>query len=146
TELERIAARKEVVSILAFSRDGKRLATASEDHTARVWDLDTKKPVASFSGHVGVVNAVAFTADGNTLATASEDRTAKLWEVATGKELRTLRGAAGAYLAVAPSPTNKNLIATAEAYPHEPWKPGRVQIVETANDTIHANWQVPGGG
>ena len=74
------------VSGVAFSPDGKRLATASEDQTAKVWDAESGKELRTLSGHAGPVNGVAFSPDGKRLATASEDGTAKVWDPATGKE------------------------------------------------------------
>ncbi|HET9254518.1 MAG TPA: hypothetical protein VFO16_04865, partial [Pseudonocardiaceae bacterium] len=72
------------VSAVAFSPAGHTLATASADHTARLWDLsDPRHPTAlgTLTGHANAVSAVAFSSpDGHTLATASADHTARLWE------------------------------------------------------------------
>lgn len=71
---------------LAISPDGKTLATASQDGTAKLWDLGTGTLRHTFRGHTGEVNCVAFSPDGKTLATASDDRTVKFWDLASGKE------------------------------------------------------------
>jgi hypothetical protein len=57
-----------------------RLATASDDGTARVWDARTGAELLALRGHGGRVNGVCFSADGSRLATASDDRTARVWE------------------------------------------------------------------
>jgi WD40 repeat protein len=56
---------------IAYSPDGKFVATGSYDGTAKVWDTDTGKEVITLNGHTGTVEAVAFSRDGKTLATGS---------------------------------------------------------------------------
>lgn len=65
----------------AFSPDGKRLATASADQTARVWELDGSGKYVELKGHSKRVNFVEFSPDGKRVATASEDHTARVWEL-----------------------------------------------------------------
>ena len=74
---------------VAFSPDGKKLATASSDSSARLWDVRTGKQLQRLE-HNNSVNAVAFSPDGQKLATASSDSSARLWDVGTGKQLQRL--------------------------------------------------------
>ena len=66
------------VNAVAFSPDGRKVATASYDNTARLWDVETGKQIQRLE-HDRSVNAVAFSPDGQKLATASDDKTACIW-------------------------------------------------------------------
>jgi WD40 repeat protein len=98
------------VNELAFSQDGRRLATAGGDGTARVWDLGSGELLRTFSGHTGPVTSVAFSPGGGRLATASVDRTAKLWNTQTGQVLRTLLGHTAPVNSVVFSPDGNSLM------------------------------------
>jgi WD40 repeat protein len=84
------------VSALAFSRDGKFLASAASDHTIRIWDASSARELRAVGeelARAGVyspsrwITAIALSPDGKTVASASNDHLARLWDTSTGKEL-----------------------------------------------------------
>ncbi len=89
---------------ICFSPDGRLLATAELDDTARLRDPLTTQVRVTLKGHNGPVNAVAFAPDGKILATASWDKTARLWGADGSGPLRILEGHSGEVYAVAFSP------------------------------------------
>ena len=94
---------------VAFSPDGKRLASASEDQTVILWGVDSRQPLATLAGHKAGVEAVAFSPNGKRLASASADQTVILWDVDSRKPLATLKGHKAGVLDVAFSPDGRRL-------------------------------------
>jgi WD40 repeat protein len=99
------------VSAVAFSPDGKLLATASADKTVKFWNATTGQLEATVDAHTDIVTSVAFSKDGKQFATASFDGTAKVWNTATRELLHTFRGHRGAVLTVAFNPNGRALAA-----------------------------------
>jgi WD40 repeat protein len=96
---------------LAFSRDGKLLASAGADQTVRIWDVATGKQLRCLKGHTWTVHGVAFDPDGKRLVSAGGDATARVWDVASGQELFQLDGPQSSFRSAAFSPDGK-LLAT----------------------------------
>jgi RNA polymerase sigma factor (sigma-70 family) len=83
---------KRVLWALAFSPNGKTLASGGVDHAVRLWDVADGEQLRVLQGHQGTVKSVVFAADGRTLLSGSVDQTVRLWDVATGQELRRYDG------------------------------------------------------
>ncbi len=74
------------VASAGYSPDGRLIATASWDSSAKIWDAETGAPLRKLAGgHEGYINSVMFSPDGQTVLTASDDGTARFWDAASGK-------------------------------------------------------------
>jgi WD40 repeat protein/translation initiation factor IF-1 len=99
----------ERVNSLAFSPDGKILASGSSDTKIKLWNAETGLELQTLTGHTVGVNALAFSPDGKTLASGGADKLVKLWSVENGQELRTLTGHTGSVDSIMFSPDGKTL-------------------------------------
>jgi hypothetical protein len=99
------------VTSVAFSPDGKRIVSGSNDATLKIWDTETRQETDTLKGHSDRVIGVAFSPDGKRIASGSLDKTLKVWGSQTGKEMLTLRGHAFAVWCVAFSPDGKRIVS-----------------------------------
>jgi eukaryotic-like serine/threonine-protein kinase len=97
---------------LAFSPDGRWLATPSEKKDVKVWDAASGKEVAKLEGHAGAVLRLTFSPDGRHLASTSADTTVKVWDTATWREVCTFKGHTQSPFGVTFSPDSR-LLASA---------------------------------
>jgi WD40 repeat protein len=112
------------IGALAFSPDGKTVASGAYDNDIYLWQADSGRERRHFTGHAGPVRALAFSHDGRTLASGSDDRTVRLWDVDGGKELRRLDGHTLSVLAVAFAPDGKALASAGSDYVVRVWDLG----------------------
>jgi WD40 repeat protein len=94
---------------LAFSPDGKRIASGGEDRVVRVWDAVDGRELLTMKGHSSPIETVKFSPDGKTLASGGDDRTVKIWDARGGKEMQSMVGQDSHVLDVAFSPDGKRI-------------------------------------
>jgi WD40 repeat protein/energy-coupling factor transporter ATP-binding protein EcfA2 len=105
---------------VAFSPDGRTLATASVDTTVRLWDISNPRqphPLSTLTDHTAEVWSVAFSPDGRTLATGSDDGIARLWDISDPRQphpLSTLTGHTKTVRGVAFSPDGRTLATASD--------------------------------
>lgn len=101
---------------LAFSQDGKRVATGGEAGTLKIWDLKTGAEQLDLIGHTSAIISIDFTSDGKYLVTSSLDGTARVWEALSGKTLRVYTSPGGPFFDVAFSPDDKNIVVSGAGF------------------------------
>lgn len=121
------------VRSVAFSPDGAKIATASMDKTAIVWDVTTgrPKPIAVLKGHKSGLKDITFSPDGIKIATASLDNSAIIWEAATGIPIHTLRDHTEPVRSVVFSPDGTLLATASDDGSSKIWNVATAQLVRT---------------
>jgi WD40 repeat protein len=125
---------------VAFSRDGKLIASGSEEGVFMIWDVKSGVSLVEQAGHTDAIEGLAFSPDGRLLITASSDATMKLWDAVTGELLRDFAESTGVVDSAAFSPDG-SLFAFADGSIHV-W---RLDLDDGATITNQEILNIPGG-
>jgi WD40 repeat protein len=121
---------KSGVRSVAFSPDGRRIASAGNDGAVKVWNANASQQPLTLEGHTDLVSSVAFSPDGKWLASASQDQTVKVWDAAILQETLTFRGHTGGVASVSFSPDGERIASASGDGTAKVW------IVETGQETL----------
>ncbi|MDZ8226351.1 caspase family protein [Nostoc sp. ChiVER01] len=122
-----------LVYSVAFSPDGKMIASGSWDKTVKLWDAATGKEIITLKGHSSKIQGVAFSPDSKTIASAGAENTVKLWDVATGKEIITFNGHSNQVNSVAFSPDGKTIASASSDTTVKLWNAATGTEITTLN-------------
>jgi len=98
----------------AWSPDGQRLLSASQDQTLKIWDAGSGDCLLTLSGHLSFVNGCAWSPDGGRVLSASWDKTLKIWDATNGDCLLTLSGHSSSVNGCAWSPDGRRVLSASD--------------------------------
>ena len=138
TPIGLLESHKSHVAAIAFSSDGKLLASASWDATIKLWNVAMKTELHTFKGHSEPVNAVVFAPDAKVLASGSADKTIKLWDVSEQREIATFDGHNGPVKNVVFFSDGERLASGSQDGTVKLWSVPGIHVTKTLEE--HNNW------
>jgi WD40 repeat protein len=135
---------KQLTSILsiAFSPDGKLLATGDVNGEIHLWRVTDGQPILNCKGHAGWIHAIAFSPDGKMLCSASSDHTVKLWDIWDGSCLKTLTGHHQRVRSISFSPNGQLIASGGSDATIRLWDPNTGQCLKVFSGHKSYVWSV----
>ncbi len=136
------------VRSVAFSPDGRLLASGSDDQTVKLWDVNSAQRIRTLKGYARGIRSVAFSPDGQTLASGSEDQRVRIWDIANEQCLRSLDQHSERVWSVAFSPDGQTLASGSEDQTIRLWQVNTgscLKILSGHSDGIHSVAFTPDG-
>ncbi|KFA70758.1 hypothetical protein S40288_09228 [Stachybotrys chartarum IBT 40288] len=130
------------VNSVAFSPDGQRLASASDDKTVKIWDTETGQCISTLKGHSARISTVAWSYDAAQLASASSDKTIKIWNLLMSQCISTLEGHSDSISTVAWSHDAAWLISASKDETAKIWNPAKGECISTLRELPRSTMSV----
>lgn len=134
---------------VAWSPDGARLASASDDNSVKVWDAESGEAVFALTGHTDDATSVVWSPDGTRLASGSDDNAVFVWDAENGTLLETLQAYASDITSVAWSPDGERLVSGDSTGRVMVWDPDAFELLGTmdglADRVVSLGWSADSG-
>jgi WD40 repeat protein len=130
----------DTVQGIAFSPDGKRIASGSHDKTVKVWDAETGQAILTFREHEEGIRSVAFSPDGKRIASGGDDTTVKVWDATTGRVILTLKGHSSSVTSVSFSPDGTRIVSGSTDKTAKVWDATTGRVILTFKGHSSSVW------